>query len=96
VAGKKVYIRSHTMFGQKSPIQEVFDIKDLVRLTNTSPDMVNWKCRSASRRFTLSRTDEIEKLVPYGLDTNVGGKTLNQTEQYERLLREKWSTKKRT
>ena len=104
VAGQKVHIRTHTMYSKKSDIQEVFDVTDLMRVKNTSPDSLNWKSISTNRRFTMQRTDELEKLVPYGFDaspttmsatnvSNVGGKTLEDTEKFEKSLRQKWSKK---
>jgi hypothetical protein len=107
VAGRKVYIRTHTMHSKKSDVQEVFEVTDLMRIKNTSPDSLNWKSISTNRRFTMQRTEELEKLVPYGFDTaptrmsatsvsNVGGKTLEETEKFEKSLREKWTKKKST
>ena len=106
VAGSKVHIKTHNMLGRKSEAQEIFDVNDLVRIRNTSPQSINWKSTSTNRRFTMQRTDEVEKLVSYGFDvhpttvsassvSNVGGKTLEETQNFEKSLREKWAKGKR-
>ena len=102
--GKKVYVRTHTLVGHKTP-PEVFDISDLVRIKSTSADYVNWKSLSSHRRFVLSKTDNIENLIQFGFTaasssntsqtlSNVGGKTLTEAELFEKALKERWTKKK--